>query len=144
MKNFLSVSLALLLCLYPNLIQAESVSVSAIVWNLNQPAVISIISPSYLNNANEVEYIEAWTSFALDFRITDNESNSIYYTATPSHWAVSSENWWPFATTYNKQIVYLAPSSIPADQSWSNQPKITITANDWSSITTKVVYLYIY
>ena len=137
MKKLLFTALALFL---PFGVDAVSSTVTAVVWNLNQSAVVTVTSPSVLDDQVTIQYIATNASFDLTFQVTDNESDSIYYTITPSVWSVSSDNWWPHSTssTYSKTITYLAPATA------STSETITITIDDWSSVTTKTVQLYIY
>lgn len=118
----------------------KNIAVSAIVWSIDVPSKIKITSPDYLDEYWAVEYIENWSSFALDFLITDNEESNIYFTVTSDIWAISVENWWPVSTTgwwYQEQFVFLAWST-----AWIWE--IVITSNDWVSVTSKKILVYIY
>ena len=144
MKKFLILFLVLsqIFFLSQNIFAIEkNISVSAIVWSIDVPSKIQITSPNYLDEVWAIEYVEHWKSFALDFLITDNEESNIYFTVTSDWWVVSVENWWPVSTSgwwYQNQFVFLA---------WvaSNSLKeITITSNDWVSVTSKKILVYIY
>jgi len=129
---------------FNNIFAEKSITVSAIVGEINHAPKIVITSPSSLNNIWTTEYIQNWTSIAIDFWVTDNESDAIYYTISSSIWVVSNDNWWPVTTSKLissselKQFHYLAPS-------WIYWPQvITLTANDWISVSIKELKIYIY
>lgn len=135
----------LVLILFPfNIFAEKSITVSAIVGSINHTPNIIITSPSELNNPWELEYVQNWTSVAIDFWITDDESDDVYYTISASKWVVSNDNWWPISSfpsidnVKKKQFHYLAPFWIY----WENT--ITITANDWVSVSVKELKIYIY
>lgn len=126
----------------------ETINISAFVWNVNQAAVITL-TPSQLNDSGNVEVLDSTTwYFDVSIAISDNENDNINYTITPSAWTVTSLNWWPLDTprtvANGKSIdfTYNAPASPPSDQD-TNTPTITITVNDWSSVTTSIIYVYI-
>ena len=123
---------------------AKSLSVSAIIGAINYAPQIIIISPAALDVPWAYENVQNWTSIAIDFWITDAESNNVYFTITPSAWVVSNDNWGPVATTaiisttHKEQFHYLAPTWVYWVQT------ITLTANDWISVSTKELNIYIY
>lgn len=117
----------------------KNITVSAIVWSIDVPSKIEITSPDYLNDIWAVHYIQNWSSFAVDFLITDPENSDIYFTVSTDDWVVSVENWWPVSTSWGfaEQFVFLAWSA-----TWLSE--ITITSNDWVTVSSKILQIYIY
>lgn len=109
-------------------------------WEFSYPSKIEITSPDYLDEVWVVEYIEHWSSVAIDFLITDLDSSEINFTITSSFWAISIENWtWVSISSwwYQNQFVFLA-----WDATWIWE--IFLTSSDWVSLTKKKILVYIY
>ena len=143
MKKFLII--LLIFFIFPvNIFAEKSIVVSAIVGAINVAPNVKITSPSSLDSVSWVEYVQNWTSIAIDFWIMDKESDDVYYTISVSSWVVSNDNWGPIATTdtfdtsAKMQFHYLAPAWVY----WPNV--ITITANDWVSVSVKELNIYNY
>ncbi len=152
MKKFLTILLAINITLtnscFATTVNWGNINVSAFVWNLNHPAVITL-EPSQLNDSGNIEFLDSVTWYIdVSLIITDDENDNVHYTITPSVWTVTRQNWWPLdtpRTVANGKYIdftYHAPDSPPVDQD-TNLPSITITVNDWSSVSTKVFYVYI-
>jgi len=143
MKKFLTFFLIILVSSFfsQNIFAIEkNITISAIVWAINVPSKIQVTSPDYLDEVWAVEYVENWSSFAMDFLITDNEDADIHFTITTDKWVLSVENWGPVWTSgwwYSNQFVFLAWSS-----SWIGE--IVITSNDWTTVTSKTILVYVY
>lgn len=119
----------------------EDINVSARVWAPNIPSEVENIIPSF-----SPVVIKWWDVQYFFIAIKDKEWDSLSYTITPEKWAVSNlswtitnqtalQNWTAFIN-----FAYLAPSW--ASDKWAS--KITITLNDWNSITVEDIDVYIF
>jgi hypothetical protein len=118
---------------------AESVVVSAVVWNINHAPVIVSILPNWNPEIIENNSLQ---NFSITFR--DDELNHMYYTiTTESDWGYTSPISWEITVSQynwnqaNLNFSYLAPQITGAK-------KITITLNDWPNVVSKDINLYIY
>ena len=118
---------------------AESVIVSAVVWNINHSPVIISILP---NGNPELLASNSLQNFSITFK--DDETNDIFYTiTTETNWWYTSPISWEIKSAHfvwNEAKInfsYLAWSV-----SWNK--KITITLNDWPNVISKDINVYIY
>lgn len=118
----------------------EAVTVSAVVGNLNAPAVIEVTDPVYLNTASNILYLGAGTSQTITFEVTDTDSTGLFYTITPSVGTTTIESEGPVNPTFERTFIYNAPASAPTP----NAQTITIAVNDGSNVSSKVINLYIW
>lgn len=133
MKTLMHLLLVILLVFKANLVYSQAVSIAAIVWNFNRTPSTEVTNPSFLNEVWD-NWIDSSMPLTIDLNITDFENNSIYFTITPSIWAVNISNWWPLSTNWWRVIQF---DYLPV--SWENSVNITITANDWYSYGTKSI-----
>ncbi len=117
----------------------ENVIVSAIVWLSNHPPLILSVNP---NSDPRILKTNKTQSYTIYFK--DDEKDTLTYTITawsgftnPISWTISNldynSNSWAYIN-----FLYLSPPLPNPNES------IIITLNDWSSLITKKLNLYIY
>ncbi len=138
-KIFSIILLAIISVYYSNFsFSANSVVVSAVVWNLNHSPVVISVNP---NNDPKLLKTNSLQNFTLYFR--DDEKDLIYYTITPADWYTNPISWVINPSYYDAgsgayiNFSYLAPLL-----KWDSS--INIILNDWPNITSKDINLYIY
>lgn len=142
MKKIISIILLISVMTTPFSLKAsESVSVSAVVWNINQAPRILSVNPS-----SNPRLLEVWETQNFTISLTDNEKDTIYYTITPKDWYSNPISWVINPQNYNNDgiayinFLYLAPASIQSDIN----SEIIVTLNDWPNVITRKINLYIY
>lgn len=142
MKKIISFITTLFFLFSPSLLNANgSITVSAVVWDINQSPLVLSVNPDgdpWILETNEIQ------NYTIYFK--DTENDKVYYTITPGNnsWYVSPISWTINSSDYDSNswayinFLYLAPSVAKADAN------ITITLNDWPNVITKQLNLYIY
>ena len=117
----------------------ESITVSAVVGNINHAPIIISITP---NNNPKLLASNSLQNFSILFR--DDEKNHIYYTITTEvdWWYTSPISWEISLTDYLWTEAKINFSYLSWDNTWTK--KITITLNDWPNVISKDINLYIY
>ncbi len=141
MKKIFSILLLLLISIYYSnfSFSANSVIVSAVVWNLNHSPVVLTVVP---NNDPKLLKTNALQNFSLYFR--DDEKDTIYYTITPLDWytnpisGIINTSDYDSASGAYVNFAYLAPST----KVWTTS--VNIILNDWPNVVSKDINLYIY
>lgn len=139
MKKFLWIISIIALSISNYSFWANSVVVSAVVWNINAAPVVISVNPSSNPRMLKVNTLQ---DYAVYFR--DNEKDSVYYTITAQSWAVTPISWTINPSNYDSwswayiNFKYLAPSIAVKAK------KITIILNDWPNATIKELNVYIY
>ena len=137
--------ISLLLILLPiftivnHVIASWSVTISAIVGNINHAPVIISISPNW-----NPEALPTSTLQGFSIVVKDDEKDTITYTYTPQDGSTNPINWtintwdynWSNEATIN--FDYLSPST------WVWTTKVTVTINDWSNVIYQDINLFIY
>ncbi|PCI25664.1 hypothetical protein COB57_00385 [Candidatus Peregrinibacteria bacterium] len=139
MTRLLSFILGCIYFFIPHTFAAESIQIQARVLGSNAIPKITILSPDYLNNALETEYMEKGSSLILNFEVTDSDDNNLSFTLSPSEGAVSLESGGPVVSGYSNRFVYLSPNT-----PLSSTPTITITLTDGKNAVSKTINLYLY
>jgi len=118
---------------------ATSVTISAIVGNINSAPVILNISPNWNPEALPTNTLQ---NFSIT--VKDAEKDNITYTYTAQDWNTTPISWTILTSSYdvNNQVIinfsYLSPSVAV----WTT--KITLTINDWVNVIYQDINLYIY
>lgn len=117
----------------------ENVIVSAIVWLSNHPPLVLSVIP---NSDPRIIKTNKTQSYTLYFK--DDEKNIITYTITawsgftnPISWTISSLDYDSSSWAYIN-FLYLSPPTSNPNES------IIVTLNDWNSLITKKLNLYVY
>lgn len=119
----------------------ENVNVSARVWTPNSPSNVESISPSF-----SPVVIWWWDIQYFFISIKDVEWDNVSYTITPEKWAVSKLSWTISDTTaLQNGTAFINFAYLASSDSWDKwASKITITINDWNSITVEDIDIYIF
>lgn len=141
MKKIFSILLLLVISIYYSnfSFSANSVVVSAVVWNLNHSPVVLKVIP---NNNPKLIKADGLQNFSLYFR--DDEKDLVYFTITPADWytnpisGVINPSDYDSASGAYVNFSYLAPSTKNLTTS------VNIILNDWPNVVSKDINLYIY
>ncbi|EKE26706.1 MAG: hypothetical protein ACD_4C00186G0003 [uncultured bacterium (gcode 4)] len=118
-----------------------SVSISAVVWNINHsPKIISILPSS------DPKLI--WKNKIQNYSIylIDDEKDEISFNITPMTWYSNPVSWTIVSSGFDSSswayinFTYLSPADVPTP----NPTKVTVTLNDWPNIIAKDINLYVY
>lgn len=140
-KYIISIFSILSLLTFSTANAVESVTVSAVVGNINHSPVVTSITPNW---NPQLIWSKTLQNFILKFR--DDEKNHIYYTITTeaNGWYTNPISWEILTSKFDTNNEASINFSYLAPDTWVWYKKITITLNDWPNVISKDINVYIY
>lgn len=139
-KYIISIFSIISLLIFSNAHAVESVTVSAVVGNINHSPVVISVTP---NNNPKLLSADSLQNFVIRFR--DDEQNHVYYTITTESngWYTSPISWEITTSSYDSNNETTIDFSYLA---WSVTwvKTITVTINDGPNVISKDINVYIY